>query len=200
LEELTMTIATQRFTFAEYLDHSDGTDTRYELVNGELIPMSLGMGLHGEIIDFTYRQLDAEISRTKPDWIVRPVAIGVRSPRAGRWDTSRIPDLTVIPREQWLDLRNREAVIELNQSPPLLVVEVVSDSTTTTDYRSKRAEYSVLNIPEYWILDPLTKRVTLCLLEDGLYESSVYMGQEPIESLLFPALQLTAMQLVNPLG
>ncbi|MEH2280033.1 MAG: Uma2 family endonuclease [Nostoc sp.] len=46
-------------------------------------------------------------------------------------------------------MRNREAVIELNEPPPLLVVEVVSESTKILDYRAKRVEYNVLNIPEY---------------------------------------------------
>ena len=41
-----MTTITNRLTFAEYLKYSDGTDRRYELVNGELIPMSLGIGQH----------------------------------------------------------------------------------------------------------------------------------------------------------
>jgi Uma2 family endonuclease len=33
-----MTIATQRLTLEEYLAYDDGSDTRYELVNGELLP------------------------------------------------------------------------------------------------------------------------------------------------------------------
>ncbi|MEH2251709.1 hypothetical protein [Nostoc sp.] len=53
--------------------------------------------------------------------------IGIRSPRAGTWDTSSIPDVVVIPLSQWRELRNREAVIEINEPPPLLVVEVVSE-------------------------------------------------------------------------
>ncbi|WP_442945127.1 hypothetical protein [Nostoc sp.] len=36
-----MTITTPKLTFEEYLKYDDRTDTRYELVTGELIPMSL---------------------------------------------------------------------------------------------------------------------------------------------------------------
>jgi len=39
----------------------------------------------------------------------------------------------VIGAEQWQDLRSREAIIEVNEPAPLLVVEVVSESTKTTD-------------------------------------------------------------------
>lgn len=43
---------TKRLTFEEYLAYEDGTHTRYELVNGELIPMSLGSGQHGAVTEF----------------------------------------------------------------------------------------------------------------------------------------------------
>ena len=46
-----MTITTPKLTFEEYLKYDDGTDTHYELVNGELIPMSLGSGQHGVVTD-----------------------------------------------------------------------------------------------------------------------------------------------------
>jgi Uma2 family endonuclease len=45
-----MTATRQKLSFSEYLTYSDGTDTRYELVAGELIPMSIGTGQHGNII------------------------------------------------------------------------------------------------------------------------------------------------------
>lgn len=44
-----MITTTKKLTFAEYLKYNDGTDAKYELVNGELIPMSLVTGKHGEI-------------------------------------------------------------------------------------------------------------------------------------------------------
>ncbi|UXE59117.1 MAG: Uma2 family endonuclease [Woronichinia naegeliana WA131] len=46
----------------------------------------------------------------------------------------------MLPLEQWDSLGDREAVIDLNEEPPLLVVEIVSPSTQITDYRSKQAE------------------------------------------------------------
>lgn len=40
-----MTIATtRRLTFKEYLDYGDGTDNRYELVQGELVAMTPPVG------------------------------------------------------------------------------------------------------------------------------------------------------------
>ncbi|MEH1838807.1 MAG: Uma2 family endonuclease [Nostoc sp.] len=94
-------------------------------------------------------------------------------------------------------MRNREVVIELNELPPLLVVEVVSESTKIVDYRAKRVEYNVLNIPEYWIVDPLTNKVTIFTLIEELYEPVEFVNTERIQSQIFPELDLTVKQVLT---
>ncbi|NET57344.1 MAG: Uma2 family endonuclease [Symploca sp. SIO2E6] len=191
-----MTVAIKKFTFEEYLNYNDGTDTRYELVEGELIPMSLGTGKHGAIIRFLERQLASEIERLGQPWISLSLLVGIRSPRGGRWDTCRIPDVMILPIEQWEAMEDREAIIELNEPPPLLVVEVVSESTKSADYRAKYSEYSVLEIPEYWIVDPLEGKITICRLNEGRYDESVLTGDMTITSSTLTELQLKVDQVL----
>lgn len=164
------------------------------LVDGELIPMSLGTGQHGAIAKFLERVFDNESARIGTPWTAQKFSVGVRSPRGGRWDISRIPDVTILPIEQWEALANREAVIELNEPPLILVVEVVSESTKNPDYRSKRSEYAVLNIPEYWIVDPLEEVVAVCTRVEGFYDAVQFRDGERIISPTFPELELTAAQ------
>lgn len=192
-----MTVATQKLTLQEYLSYSDGTDTRYELVDGELVAMGIGSGLHGAILKFLEKVFDAEIERLGLELVALQAAVGVRSPRSGRWDTSRIPDVSVITAEQWRNLRAKEAIIELNEPPPKLVVEVVSPSTRSADYRAKRAEYTVLGIEEYWIVDIADAQVTVLSLVDGWYEGTEYVDEQQIESGLFPDLNLTAKRVLE---
>ena len=192
-----MTTTTQKLTFEEYLVYSDGTDTRYELVDGELVPMSLGTGRHGSIIEFVYDQFRDQIKRRELPWTAKQMTVGVRSPRGRSWETSRIPDVTVLPIAQWEAMANREAVINFNEPPPILVVEVVSPSSKTDDYRSKRAEYGLLDILEYWIVDPLADKVTLCILDQGFYDLTEYQSDRPIQSPIFPGLALTAAQILT---
>jgi len=191
-----MTVALEKLSFQDYLSHDDGTDNRYELVNGELIAMNQGTGKHGSVAEFIYEQFKGEAKRLKLGWTAKLMMLGVRSPQRGRWDTSRVPDVVVLPTAQWKAMSGREAVIELNEPAPLLVVEVVSPSTVKTDYRSKRVEYNALNIEEYWIVDPLKDCVTVCLLIDGLYESTEYTGEQVVESQRFPALKLTVAEIL----
>jgi Uma2 family endonuclease len=182
----------QRMTFEEYLAYSDGSDTRYELVKGELVAMSLGTGKHGKIAKFLDDRFNAEIADRQLDWTSQRFTVGVQSPRGNRWDTCRIPDVTVLPLAQWDEMEDRESVIRAHESPPLVVVEVVSPSTASEDYRAKRGEYSVLDIPEYWIVDALEQQVTVCVLQAGAYDDQVFTGAESIVSSMSPQLQLTA--------
>ncbi|SKB16018.1 conserved hypothetical protein [Planktothrix sp. PCC 11201] len=190
-------LTTKPLNLAEYLNYNDGTDTCYELVNGELIPMSLGTGKHGAIIKFLERTFDAEIERMGLNWTAIQSVLGIQSPRGGRWDTVRIPDVVILPLEQWRELQNKEAVITLNQPVPLLIVEVVSESTKRTDYRAKKAEYSVLEISEYWIVDPLDNKVTILTLVDEWYDELEFTGGVQIQSKTFPNLELTAEQILK---
>ncbi|HEY9640214.1 MAG TPA: Uma2 family endonuclease [Coleofasciculaceae cyanobacterium] len=82
----------------------------------------------------------------------------------------------------------------MSEPPPLLVVEVVSESTQSADDRAKYSEYSVLEILEYWIVDPLKAKVTICLLNEGRYDEAVFTDASVIQSATFPALRLTVAQ------
>jgi Uma2 family endonuclease len=187
-----MTTTTQKLTFEDYLTYDDGTDIRYELVDGELVPMSLGTGKHASIAEFLNVQFRDHIRQQSLPWTAKQMTVGVRSPRGRNWDTSRIPDVTVLPLEQWESMANREAAINLNEPPPLLVVEVVSSSTKNDDYRSKRTEYGLLEIPEYWIVDLIIEKITICVVDHQFYDATEFENGERTVSFTFPTLQLTA--------
>ncbi|MEL6351455.1 MAG: Uma2 family endonuclease [Cyanobacteria bacterium J06627_28] len=192
-----MTVTTQKISFADYLKYSDGTNIRYELVEGELIPMSLGAGIRGGIAEFLNDEFRGQIRQTVLPWTSKQMTVGVRSPRGTWWETSRIPDVTVLSMAQWEAMAKREAVINLNEPPPLLVVEVVSPSTRADDYRSKPSEYALLEIPEYWIVDPLEQIVTVSTLDYRLYDSVEYSGDDNVRSPTFPNINLTAVQILS---
>ncbi|KAM3097189.1 Uma2 family endonuclease [Phormidesmis sp. 146-12] len=192
-----MTQTKLRMTFEEYLTYDDGLGTRFELVKGELRPMSLGTGKHGKVIKFLDDCLSAEIARMNLGWTSQRFTVGIQSPRGNRWDTCRIPDITVLPIEQWNAMEEREAIIRAHEQPPKLVIEVVSPSTAIDDYRTKRTEYAVLDISEYWIVDPLKLQVTVCTLQDGAYDDQVFQGDEPIVSAVFSDLKLTTQQVLS---
>jgi Uma2 family endonuclease len=60
-----------------------------------------------------------------------------------------------------------------------------------------RTAYSVLDIPEYWIVDPLEAKVTRLTLVEGWYDPTEYKRSDHIHSDRFPNLGLTAQQVLN---
>ncbi len=123
--------APKLMTLAEFLEWDDGTDRRYELLDGLPIMMAPATEAHGEIVV----NLGAEIrSRLQPPCRVISEA-GIAIP--DRRDTYYVADLAVTcaPREP-----GRRMVAE-----PVLVVEVLSASTSQVDRFRKVADYRTLS-------------------------------------------------------
>lgn len=51
-----------------------------------------------------------------------------------------------------------------------LVMEVVSDDDRRRDLETKRFEYAQARIPEYWIVDPQRKEITVLALAEQRYD------------------------------
>jgi len=173
-------------TFEEYLFYDDGSDNGYELIDGEIIPMPLPTFLHVLIADFINDTFKAEIERQNLPYIsLREIGVrtGIRR--------SRITDVCVASKQQITEMLKESAVFD---NPPLLAVEVVSPESVKRDYRYKRSEYTVLGIPEYWIVDPYEAKITILLLEEGFYEETVFTAQQHIKSPTFPEISVTVEQ------
>jgi len=68
-----------------------------------------------------------------------------------------------------------------------LVVEIVSDDDRRRDLEVKRPEYAEAGIPEYWIIDPLLRRVTVLRLDGDHYEpAGEYAPGDTAASVLLP--------------
>ena len=75
-----MTIAIDKLSFADYCSYTDGSDRRYELVDGELIPMSLGTGQHGAIAEYLNEIFKTEIRQQNLPWTAKERACMNSSP------------------------------------------------------------------------------------------------------------------------
>ena len=58
-----------------------------------------------------------------------------------------------------------------------------------------RSEYATREIPEYWIIDPITNKISVLSLVSGFYEVVEFTGDQLINSLIFSDLKLTANQI-----
>ncbi len=178
-------------TFDEYLAYDDGSDTRYELVDGELVEMPPESPENLAIARFLLVELMKHVSLTL-------IAYNTEVEVSGRRARCRVPDLLVHTEESLAALTGAtRATITRDMPPPALVVEIVSPGATnrTRDYRYKHTEYAARGIAEYWIVDPEERQLTVCQWVDGQYEDRVVTSR--IHSTVIPALELTVDQLFS---
>lgn len=192
-----MTIATPKpMTLEEYLTYDDGTETRYELVDGLLVEMGSESPINNTIalfLAFTLAALGIPAYR---------FATGHQIQVSSQQATARQPDLIVHTEASINALLSGEKLLRWEMPLPLLVVEVVSNSTTDRashdrDYVEKFAEYADRGIPEYWIVDPNQALVTVCTLIDKSYRTAEFRGDMAIVSPTFTDLTLTASQILG---
>jgi Uma2 family endonuclease len=188
---------TPRITLEEYLAYDDGTETRYELVDGELVEMGAESTLNTQIamfLAFTFGALGIPSYR-----IGMKQQIAVSSSIA----TARDPDLIVHSEASTLAISSLKQALLMPEMPvPMLVIEVVSNSATDKksrdrDYIEKRREYAERGIPEYWIIDPDRQVVFVLTLQNQVYLEQEFKGEIAIASPTFPNLALTAQQVLK---
>ena len=187
-----MTTTTTSLTLEEYLAYDDGTDSRYELVDGKLVNMPPESDRNNLIALFLLSELmklvDLKLIRHKDTEIVV----------TGNRTRVRIPDLMILTEDLLAAIGGRRATITADMPSPALVVEVVSSGKANEDrdYRYKRSEYAARGILEYWIVDPQRDRITLLSLVDGLYEESIFESEQTIASKVVPQFSQTAADIL----
>jgi Uma2 family endonuclease len=193
-----MTVAIQkRMTLEEYLTYDDGTDVRYELVDGVLVEMGTESTINTWIAIFLieiFRGIG--VSRTQ-------IGIKQKIEVDSAYASARDPDLMIHSEASALAIEGRkESCLFLNEPNPVLVIEVASPGTESSknykrDYEQKPAEYAKRGIAEYWIVDPDRAVVKVGTLVDSEYDFQDFTGKQVIISSSFPGLPLTAEQVLT---
>jgi Uma2 family endonuclease len=195
-----MTVAaTQHLTLEEYLAYDNGTDTRYELVDGVLVEMGAESTLNTQIAVFLllcFGQLGIPAYRLG---IKQKIAVSHSAV------TAREPDLIIHSEASALAIdRATEAFLKVNDPVPSLVIEIVSPGEPgdkgnyDRDYVEKRREYAERRIPEYWLIDAQRQVVWILTLQgQASYTEQCFADSEMIQSSAFPGLNLMAAQILN---
>lgn len=134
---------TKTYTAEEYLALDVESDIRNEYRNGEIIPMTGGTPAHNEIVRMLVFLLTAALRR-------QPYSIFVTDQRL--WIPGRemytYPDVMVIPRPAELKPGRNDTVMN-----PVLVAEVLSDSTQSYDRGDKFAAYRTIpSLQDYLLI------------------------------------------------
>ncbi len=161
----------QRYTYADYASWDD--DNRYELIDGIPYLMSPSpLAVHQEIIGnlhaILHRFLKGKICK------VYLSPFDVRLYGAGDNDDTVVqPDIVVVCDKTKLDRRGCNGA-------PDMVVEVLSKSSTRHDRILKLQKYQSAGVREYWLIDPESNTLQVCLLKDGEYVLRMYGDEDTV--------------------
>jgi len=144
----------------EYLNLTDGTNRRIELVDGRLEFLPMPTELHQALVGFLYHALLMYVTKHRLG-IVPYAPLRVRVPQ-GRY---REPDVMFLRNENFHQRSNR-----IWRGADLLMEIVSGDpKDRKRDYEDKLQDYAETKVAEYWIVDPERRTVTVHRLHGDRY-------------------------------
>lgn len=153
-------LAIKRMTVDEFLDWDDGTDTRYELIDGQPRAMASGSPAHTELVA---RVTTSLASRVREPCRVHSGATVRHAAEAWR---SFIPDVLVTcePRQE-----GQKAI-----EAPRLIVEVLSPSTAGLDHGEKFDFYRAIpSVEEVLFVASTTRRIEVWRRQNGEWHAQL---------------------------
>jgi Uma2 family endonuclease len=146
---------TTKLTYEDYQKTPD--DERWELLDGELVMAPSPTTTHQEIAGNLFLLLTVFVGQMALGRVfIAPLDVVLS-------DTSVVqPDVLFISSQR------EHIIMEDNiQEAPDLVVEVLSPSTASRDWRTKLDLYAQHGVREYWVVDPDGQRVWVMAGTDG---------------------------------
>jgi Uma2 family endonuclease len=141
-------VATTRQWTLEELHSLPDDGNKYELIRGELFVTPPPTDNHETISARLTRLLDPYVAAHGLGFVYHPRAV------LRREGSEVEPDLMVRQAQS-------DAKADWDKAPlPVLIVEILSDSTRRRDRRHKRDFYMDAGVAEYWIVDPEGRTIT----------------------------------------
>lgn len=173
-------------TLEEFRDADEEPGYRYELARGVLEVTEVPNDPHGQIVFNLYTAI-ARYHQEHPGVILRYGGAGEFRLWLPGMISGRNPDVAVVLRGAPKNLRGRRL--------PALAVEVVSVGSETRDYETKRQEYLVFGLAEYWIVDPQARRVTVLVRDGDVWTERAFQDDQVIVSAVLPGLDVRVADL-----
>jgi Uma2 family endonuclease len=148
------------WTEGSYLSFTESLNQLVELVNGCVEVLEMPTKSHQKIVHYLLNHLSTFLKSSRlGDAISAPYRVRLRG------ETFREPDIVVYL------TRNLSRFGERYGDGADVVIEVVSGDAAdrTRDYEDKRRDYCLAGIQEYWIVDPVERRILVLCLQGDKY-------------------------------
>ena len=174
-----------KFTVRDYMATPE--DTRYELIEGELLVTPSPTPAHQRIVGKLFVLLN-DFVRNKGlgEVFIAPLDVVL-----SEYDVLQ-PDILFVSKER------AGIVTDRVRGAPDLVVEVLSPGTEERDRTLKRTVYARYGVREYWLVDSQRETIELLTLgPEGFNLVAAYNRDETLRSPLLAGLTLSMQQLFS---
>ena len=179
-----MGITTNLLTAEQFAQLETAEDEHFELIEGELIPLSSPTPLHARICGRLDRRVSDYFGRHPGGEAFREMDCALSS------NTVRRPDVAIF-------LAARAPLIDLKKIPvpfpPDIAVEVISPSELAIQVHRKALDYLRAGTQEVWLLDPENGEIFV-QKDSGI---RLLRGSEVLDSTLLPGFYVSVAELLN---
>lgn len=170
-----------KFTYEDYRNLPESETKRYELLEGDLVPLPTPGTYHQRVVGNLMFLLWQFVREHKlGEFLHAPCDVVLSE------DSVVQPDILFVSKD-------REGIITLQnvRGAPDLVIEVLSPGTADRDRTIKRGLYAQHGVSECWIVDPNRKTIEVLELgELGFRSRAVYTEQQTLRSPLLKGLTI----------
>jgi len=184
----------QPLTYEQYLTFPETIVQRYEIIDGDIRMPPAPSFEHQWITDSLVLKLRPFVQKNQLGIVISaPVDVMIqREPLR-----TRQPDVLFLSSVR-TGIRGREDLrgLQILQTAPDLVIEVLSPSETRRDVADKLADYRTIGVSECWLVSPEAQTVeVLHLARETEHRVGLFGIGDIIQSEALPELQLTVEEI-----
>ena len=151
----------KKVSYEEFMEISEKSTLRMELINGEIYLLPSPNIGHQEILGRLYLLFTEYFKDKKCRVFLAPFDVHLKKKDMKTPDVVQ-PDLLVA-----CDLENNVTEEGRYMGTPDLVVEILSDSTRNKDMIDKLNSYMLSRVKEYWVVDPKQETIIIYSFENN---------------------------------
>lgn len=172
------------YTYKDYERLPEGAP--YQLIRGELVMTPSPIPYHQDILGKLFYELKQFIEKNNLGKIyIAPIDVYFSETETYQ------PDIIFITNDR-LSIISEKKI----EGPPDLVIEILSPATAYYDLRIKKDTYEQSGVKEYWIVDPIQKKIEVFVNKEGGFEPvSTAKGEGEVKSELLKGLSISLKEI-----
>lgn len=184
----------KKVSYEEFLEISEKSTLRMELINGEIYLLGSPNVTHQEVLGRLHLIFHDYLKDKKCRVYLAPFDVHLKKKDIKTPDVVQ-PDLLIA-----CDLENNVNEKNRYMGTPTLVVEIVSDSTRTKDMIDKLNSYMLSEVEEYWIVDTRQEAVIMySFSQQDIDKLNVFKKGDIAKSTVFDGLSADIKSLFSDL-